>query len=86
MRRHKIIFALVIAFSTLTLTSCASYQWDAGKPCIQVAVDPNTDPNCIAGGSKCGTCEGQMCNDGWFYNYYCTTVKLVGGTCVCRCQ
>ena len=86
MRRHKIIFALVIAFSTLTLTSCGGYVWNAAKPCPQVAVDPDTDPNCIVGGSKCGTAEGQMCIDGWFSNDYCTTVKLLGGSCVCRCQ
>ena len=85
MRRRRIIFALVIAFSTLTLTSCAGYVWDAGRPCIKIPVEPNTDPSCVVGGTKCGN-EGQICDDGYLYNYYCTTVNLLGGTCVCRCQ
>ncbi|MCK4297612.1 MAG: hypothetical protein KAX28_13265 [Candidatus Marinimicrobia bacterium] len=75
---------LVIAFSTLTLISCAGYVWDASKPCTRVALDPDKDSICISGGNKCGN-EEQMCDDGWFYNNYCTTVQLIGGACACRC-
>ncbi len=87
MQIRKIIVALLLAGLAVFLTSCAS-TGDDSVPCTPQAVDPNTDPNCIAGGEICGTSEGQMCKDNtWpIPNDHCTTVYLLGGTCRCSCK
>jgi hypothetical protein len=83
MQRLKILLTLIIAISTLSLAACST-----AKPCTPVTIPADgTDKNCPAGGSYCGSCEGQFCRDGFLWdNDYCTTVYRTGGTCACRCQ
>ena len=78
----------VIAFIVSILAfAYAVANASKNRKCLQVAIDPNTDPNCPAGGSYCGSSEGWQCSGTWPLTHKnCKTKYLTGGTCRCSCE